>query len=198
MKRFVTLGAVALALLLASESRASIQDTSVGSWGDVYLAPVTWANNGASQNLANATPVQLSGAAGAGALELNIGLPGLAPGFYALDYTITLDPGYHFVDAQVGATLAGANSSATVTETATGLSLTSANGTTETTTSVAGLTSLKVIETITVSNGTVTDVADTFDIATNAVPEPASLLVWGVFGAGGIGVSLLRSRRRTA
>lgn len=87
-------GAIALALLLAGESRASIQDTSVGGWGNVYLAPVTWSNNGASQNLANATPVQLSGAASGGAIELNIGLPGLAPRFYALDYTIKLDPGF--------------------------------------------------------------------------------------------------------
>ena len=196
---------MAISLSFACASRAAVS-TTIAGWslsGGETLSPITWTYNAGPSTLATSTPItfsQIPAAPGSpnDVLSLDFTSAPLAAGTYTLGYSVSLAPNNVFTAAQVSATLAGSNASSVVTETGPSINLSTqgTNGGSNNTFSVAGQTTVGVTETFTVTSGEIISVADTFD--TSVVPEPASFVVWGLLGFGGIGASLWYGRRRAA
>jgi hypothetical protein len=179
LKLCLGIGAIFLALSHVGESRAAI---TLADWAlnPQTTPPATWTYK--SSSLASTTPVTFSQAAGSNILDVDFISAPLAAGTYTLNYNISLSPNTVFTGAEVSATLSGDPQSAVVTMTGQSLNLSTlgTNGGSNDTTSIAGLTSIDVAETIHVTQGEVVSIADSFNTASAGVPEPSSLLVWGL------------------
>lgn len=131
-------------------------------------------------------------------------LPGgiLAPGDYALHYTIAIDqiisPGFTFKDAALDSDVPTDAATATIVKTLTpGGLLTSIGGAPDgPNVFPAGTTLVDVSETFHVeANGIVTGTTNTFtELNPRPIPEPATLVIWSVLGALGLGLAWRRRK----
>jgi hypothetical protein len=197
---------VVLTLAYVNEAAASIT-TSLRSWtlSPTVTGDATWNFISLTNMSPTTVPVTFNETTSNGTenfvLTLGDSSHLLAPGVYELKYSITLDPGAVFQTASLGVNLTGVFPAATVTKylyvspTASTpfATLSSVNGKSVSTGAVAGLSSLYVDEIVSVTGGAIASFANSFT-PTVAVPEPASLAVWVILGAG-IAIVCIKCRR---
>jgi hypothetical protein len=218
VKLGVGLGALIVGLAFVGESRAAVYtipnpsvayNTTVGAWATIPTIRQqdkdwTFVYTDAPGTNAQFTLDVLGGEdnhvltlADAGSGQI------LLPGVYNLEYTIAVNsPGATFVSVSLGATFEGTGASASITK----WLYTSTDHTTfidqlsvndgdanDYTTLVAGLTFLDVVEQIVVTSGAVKGTTNTF---VEAVPEPATIVMWSMLG--GVGLIFAYRRRKRA
>ena len=192
----------ALGFSFVSDTRASI---CLSNWSvaPAVTGDATWAYIHYSGFSPTTVPVVFRETTSGGVDTVLLTLGGnLTPRIYDLQYSISLSPGATFQTASLSVDLTGAFSAATVTKTLSTTpagnalaTLVSVNGNLVSTAAVNGSTTLYVNENISLTEGEIVSITDTFSESESGVPEPASFVVWGALGAGFVAASLWRGRR---
>ena len=205
------LGTIVLSFSLVSESQASIS-MPLRNWTQTptVTGNATWDFLSFTNLSPTTVPLVFNETItnGVETLVLTIGDSShlLPPGVYDLKYSISLD-GATFETATLNANLTGVFPAATVTKSfftsptfspTAFVTLTSVNGKSASTGADNGLSTIFVDELVSVTGGEIISLGNSFTTTTSTVPEPASLLVWGILGGGLVATAALHGRRRAA
>jgi hypothetical protein len=199
-------GLITLCLAVASQSRASIVQTTLSNWSvaPVTIGNATWTYVSSVGLNPTTVPLTFTETTSGGLVDYSLTLGNasheLNPGIYDLSYSISLSPGTTFQNDTLDVDLTGFFQAATVTKSlsssqppATLSPLTSVNGSSVSSAVVQGFPMLSVEDSVSLTEGCIVTITNNF--GTSTVPAPTSLIVWGVLGGCFVAAGVRRSRR---
>ena len=198
-------GLITLCLAFAGQSHASIT-TTLSKWSvsPITIGNATWTYVSSLRLSPTTVPLTFTETSSGGldyySLTLGDASHLLKPGTYDLRYSISLSPDTTFQNASLDVDLTGCFQAATVKKilgdsplSAALATLKSVNGSLASTTVVQGLPKLYVEDSVSLDKGYLVSITNSF--GTSTIPEPASLVVWGVLGGCLVAAGVWRNRR---